>query len=99
MNTLELVLSIVLLVLGVFLTVAVLLQHGKSYGLSGTIAGGAETFFGKDKGGALDKILSRVTTVVGIVFVVVVLFLFMTQDVSFADRYQGFWDYLSGTAQ
>ena len=99
MNTLELVLSIVLLVLGVFLTVAVLLQHGKSYGLSGTIAGGAETFFGKDKGGALDKILSRVTTIVGIVFVVVVLFLFMTQDVSFADRYQGFWDYLSGTAQ
>ena len=99
MDTLELVLSIVLLVLGVFLTVAVLLQHGKSYGLSGTIAGGAETFFGKDKGGALDKILSRVTTVVGIVFVVVVLFLFMTQDVSFADRYQGFWDYLSGTVQ
>ena len=99
MNTLELVLSIVLLVLGVVLTVAVLLQHGKSYGLSGTIAGGAETFFGKDKGGALDKILSRVTTIVGIVFVVVVLFLFMTQDVSFADRYQGFWDYLSGTAQ
>ena len=52
--------------------------------LGSMFGGAAETFFGKDKGGALDKILSRVTTIVGIVFVVVVLFLFMTQDVSFA---------------
>ena len=69
--------QIALLVLGVFLTVAVLLQHGKSYGLSGTIAGGAETFFGKDKGGRIDKILARATTVLGIVFVLLALVTFL----------------------
>lgn len=45
---------------------AVLLQSGKSAGLSGSIAGGAETFFGKKKG--LDELLGKVTTVVGILF-------------------------------
>ena len=70
-------LQIALLVMGVVLTVAVLMQHGKSYGLSGTIAGGAETFFGKEKGGRIDKILNRATTVIGIVFVVVALLTFM----------------------
>lgn len=72
--------QIILLVLGVLLTVAVLLQHGKSYGLSGTIAGGAETFFGKEKGRKIDRILSRATTVVGILFVVVALLTYLSQD-------------------
>ena len=72
--------QIALLVLGVVLTVAVLMQHGKSYGLSGTIAGGAETFFGKEKGGRIDKMLSRATTVIGILFVVFALLTFMFQE-------------------
>ena len=92
-------LQIALLVLGVILTLAVLMQHGKSYGLSGTIAGGAETFFGKDKGGRIDKVLSRVTTVVGIVFVVCALLTFMVQpggyktkleSMSFADNAENY---------
>ena len=70
-------LMIALLVCGVFLVVAVLMQHGKSHGLSGTIAGGAETFFGKDKGGKIDKLLARLTTVVGIVFVLLVLLVYL----------------------
>ena len=61
----NLVFQILLLVFGAFLVVAVLMQHGKSYGLSGTISGGAETFFGKEKGGKIDKILARATTVIG----------------------------------
>ncbi|MFZ5597161.1 MAG: preprotein translocase subunit SecG [Bacillota bacterium] len=44
----------------------VLLQSGKSAGLSGTIAGGAETFFGKKKG--LDELLGKVTIGVGVLF-------------------------------
>ena len=70
-------LSILLLVLGVFLVVAVLMQQGKAHGLSGAIAGGAETFFGKEKGKRWDKVLSRATTVVGAVFVVAVLALYV----------------------
>lgn len=92
-------LQIALLILGVVLTIAVLMQHGKSYGLSGTIAGGAETFFGKDKGGRIDKVLSRVTTIVGIVFVVCALLTFMVQpggyktkleSMSFADNAENY---------
>ena len=86
---------IALLALGVLLTIAVLMQHGKSYGLSGTIAGGAETFFGKEKGGRIDKILSRVTTVMGIVFVLLVLLVYVVQpgDYSTTSKNQSFENY------
>lgn len=70
-------LEIFLLITGIFLVVAVLMQHGKSHGLSGTIAGGAETFFGKEKGKRWDKILSKATTVVSGLFVVAALALFV----------------------
>ncbi|MCL2159007.1 MAG: preprotein translocase subunit SecG [Oscillospiraceae bacterium] len=79
MNTLEIILGTVILIFAVFLTVAVLLQHGKSHNLSGTIAGGAETFFGKEKGRTLDKILSTVTSVVSVVFVIAVVVLYLLQ--------------------
>ena len=68
--------QIALLLVGVVLTVAVLMQHGKSYGLSGTIAGGAETFFGKQKGKSMDAMFNKLTTVIAIVFVVLVLVLY-----------------------
>jgi preprotein translocase subunit SecG len=91
-----LVLEIALLVLGVILTVAVLMQHGKSYGLSGTIAGGAETFFGKEKGGRIDQLLSRATTVIGALFVVVCLAAFVLQPggYSYSSKNLGWAPYL-----
>ena len=75
----ELAFGIILLVAALFLVVAVLMQHGKSYGLSGTISGASETFFGKSKAQTLDKILSRVTTVVAIVFCILILVMYMLQ--------------------
>ena len=72
-----LVFQIALLVMGVILTVAVLMQHGKSYGLSGTIAGGSDTFFGKSKSAGKDKILSMITAIVAVVFVVIVVLMFI----------------------
>ena len=75
----ELIFQIALLVIGVFLVGAVLMQQGKAHGLSGAIAGGAETFFGKEKGKDLNKKLSVATTVVGIVFVLAVLVLYILQ--------------------
>lgn len=79
MSTFELILGIILLVCAVFLVIAVLMQHGKAKNLSGTIAGGAETFFGKTKGKAIDKMLSTATTVVAIVFVAVVIAVYAIQ--------------------
>ena len=66
----ELVLGIALIVLSVALTVKVLFQSAKDTHLSGTIAGGAETFFGKSKGSSLDKLLSKLTIVVSVVVVI-----------------------------
>ncbi len=50
------------------LIVVVLMQSGKSAGLSGSIAGGAETFFGKNKGKTLDAILRKWTAAFAVVF-------------------------------
>ena len=76
----EIVLSIILLAAALSLVVSVLLQSGKSHGLSGTISGGAETFFGKTKGQSMDKKLSKLTAIVAAVFVVLVLAVYVTQD-------------------
>lgn len=70
----DIALAIVLLVLSVVLTVLVVMQSGKEKGLSGSIGGGSsETFFGKSKSGTMEKKLSLITTIVAIVFVVVVI--------------------------
>ena len=69
-----------LILTGLFVVVAVLLQQGKSKGgLSGTIVGGTETFYGKEKGVQRDKLLSRLTTIASIVFVVLVLVVYCIQ--------------------
>ena len=75
----ETILGILLIVMSLFLIVAVLMQHGKSHGLSGTIAGGAETFFGKNKGASVDSMLSKITTLVAIVFTIVVIITYVVQ--------------------
>lgn len=71
MGTLKLVLSIVEVIACVFLTVVVLLQQGARQGLSGSIAGGADTFFGQSKASNMQRTLSRLTTAVGVIFVVI----------------------------
>lgn len=66
----KLALTICQIVLTIALIVLVLMQSGKAQGLSGSIAGGAETFFGKNKGKTIDGILSKVTAVIAILFIV-----------------------------
>ena len=72
--------GVTLLVLAVAIVVLVLFQSGKDKKLSGTIAGGAETFFGKSKAADYNKTLSVVTTVLVSVFAVVAFaaFLFLS---------------------
>ena len=79
MTVFETIVGGLLIAMAFFLVVAVLMQHGKSHGLSGTIAGGAETFFGKDSGSKIDKLLNKFTTIIGIVFVVLVLLVYFIQ--------------------
>lgn len=77
MGALEIVLGIVILVLSVILVACVLMQSGKDKRLSGSIAGGAETFFGKTKGKSTDKIFSRLTTILSFVFVIVMVIMYI----------------------
>ena len=70
------VVRIIHLILSLILIAVVLLQSGKAQGLSGAIAGGSETFFGKNKGRTIDAILSKWTSVVAIAFLVTSIVLF-----------------------
>ena len=67
----EIALGILLIVLAAVLVVCVLMQSGKDKKLSGAITGSADTFFSKGKSKSKDKMLSRLTTILAIVFVVV----------------------------
>jgi preprotein translocase subunit SecG len=75
----EIILGIALMVLAVAIVILVLMQQGKDKKLSGAIAGGADTFFGKSKANDQGKFLSAITTVISIVFVglVVAMYLFI----------------------
>ena len=73
------ILGILILVMSVFLVVTILLQSSKDHRMSGTIAGGAETFFGKQKGKTIDGFLNKLTVVVCILFFVVVLVMYIAQ--------------------
>ena len=77
MGALEIVLGIFATVIAVALIICVLMQSGKEKSLSGSIAGGTESFFAKGKAKTKDKILGRVTTVLAIVFVVLVVVLYL----------------------
>lgn len=70
-------LGIILLVMAVFLTVTVLAQSGKDKNLSGAIAGGADTFFGKTKGNTIDKLISKITAAVGVIFTLLVIVMYI----------------------
>ena len=66
-------LMIVLLLASLILIASILMQSGNSDGLSGSIAGGAEQLFGKKKSRGYDALLSRITTVCAVVYIIVSL--------------------------
>ena len=69
----EIVLGIVLIITSIALVAIVLLQEGRQQGLSGAIAGGAETFLGKGKSKTIEQKLVKITKILAIVFFVVTL--------------------------
>ena len=75
----EYVLLAILLLSAVFIIVAVIFQKSSDEGLSGTIAGGNETFYGKEKSAHTDKLWFKLTLIVSIVFVVAVLLAYVIQ--------------------
>jgi len=67
-------LSVVHLLAAVFLIAIILLQTGKSAGLSGALTGGSsDTFMAKNKGRSLDARLAKVTKWVAVAFALITL--------------------------
>lgn len=78
----EIVLGIVLIITSIALVAVVLFQEGRQAGLSGAIAGGAETFLGKNKSKTIEQKLVVITKVLAGIFFVLslganLLFLFL----------------------
>ncbi|OPL07768.1 MAG: preprotein translocase subunit SecG [delta proteobacterium ML8_F1] len=71
--------TIVLVLASLGLIISVLMQSGKSAGLSGAIGGGAEQLFGKQKGRGYDKIFDRATKISAILFILSALILVAIQ--------------------
>lgn len=74
MTSIQVGLSVAMIVASLFLIVVVLLQNGAAQGI-GAVSGGAETFFGSGKASASDKIFAKLTSVVGVLFVIIAVVL------------------------
>lgn len=70
----KIALSVIFVIIAIALTVIVLLQEGKSQGL-GSIAGMADTYWGKNKGRSMEGTLEKFTKFAAVLFVVLALVL------------------------
>jgi len=75
----ETVMRILLIIASLFLIASILLQSGKSAGMSGDIAGGAESIWGKNKGRSYEGKLEKATAASAIFFLIVSLVLVAIQ--------------------
>ena len=75
----ELFLMIVLLISAVFIVIAVIFQDSNEGGLSGTISGNSDTYYGKDKSTHKNRLLYRWTLIFAIIFALAVFFVYALQ--------------------
>lgn len=73
MTVAQIIVSIVYFIVSLALIAIVILQSGKSAGLSGAIGGGMDTFLSKNKAKSADARLAKMTKWVAIVFMVLTL--------------------------
>ena len=76
MGVLRGVLTVIMIIISVIMTIVILMQEGKSQGL-GSIAGAAESYWGKNKGRSMEGGLVKLTTILGVLFFVFSLVLNM----------------------
>ena len=68
---LKTVLTVIYIIVCVALTVVVLMQQGKSTGLSGALGGGSSSnsYWGKNKGRSVEGLLSKITKILAVLFI------------------------------
>ncbi|WZY00553.1 preprotein translocase subunit SecG [Bacillus sp. FSL W7-1360] len=64
----QMLLMVLLVIVSILLILSVLLQPGRSSGLSGAISGGAEQLLGKQKARGVEAVLHRATIVLAVLF-------------------------------
>ena len=77
MGVLKIILMVIYAIICVALTVIVLMQEGKQAGLSGSISGAADTYWGKNKGRSMEGALERITKFLAVGFILLSLILNM----------------------
>lgn len=70
MSWYEILIGVVVILVSLVTVAVVLMQESRTQGLSGAIAGGAETFLGKNKGKSIDEKLVKITKYLTIAFFV-----------------------------
>ena len=73
MTAAQIIVSIIYFIVSLGLIAIVMLQSGKSAGLSGAIGGAADTFLSKNKAKSTDARLAKMTKWVAIAFMVLTL--------------------------
>ncbi|MCM1307982.1 MAG: preprotein translocase subunit SecG [Butyrivibrio sp.] len=74
MQIVKTIITVLFLIDCVVLTFIILMQEGKSAGL-GSIAGGAESYWGKNKGRSMEGALVKITKILAVVFFAAALIL------------------------
>lgn len=75
MDILKIIVTVVYVLVCIALTVVVLLQEGKSAGLTGAISGAAESYWGKNKGRSMEGALEKSTTALAVAFILISILL------------------------
>lgn len=70
---LKTILTIIYILVCIALTVVVLMQEGKNAGLSGSISGVADTYWGKNKGRSMEGALEKGTKILAVLFILLTL--------------------------
>lgn len=71
MGIIDIILSIVFFVASIALIVIILLQSSRNAGLSGSISGMGETYWGKNKANSMEGKLEKYTKILATVFMIV----------------------------
>ena len=77
MEVLRGIVTVIYVLLCIALIVVVLMQEGKSAGLSGAINGVADTYWGKNKGRSMEGALEKITKILAALFIIMSVVLAM----------------------
>lgn len=75
MGILRTVLTVLFVLVCIVITIVVLLQEGKSAGLSGSISGAAESYWGKNKGRSMEGFFVKLTKWLAVAFILIAVVL------------------------